>query len=66
MNNNNIKTTVSKVDIPHELTKDKEYKIYCERYDFETKAEEILIICNMGFEKWYERKLFVIKEVTND
>ena len=58
--NNNIITAVSKANIPHELTKDKKYKIYCERYDIETKVEEILIICNMGFEKWYKSELFVI------
>ena len=61
---NNVITAVSKVNVLYELTKDKTYRVRYERYDIETKAEEVLIICNMGFEKWYERNLFIIKEVT--
>ena len=58
---NNKATAVSKVDILHKLTKDKEYKIYFERYDTETKAEEILIFTDSNSrEKWYKRSLFII------
>ena len=59
---------IAKVNVKGEITKDKEYKVYFERFDTETKADEILIICDMGFEKWYKSELFMdkIKEVTND
>ena len=59
----NIIIAVSKVDIPHELTKDKEYKIYYERYDIETKTEEILVFTDGNSrEKWYKRGSFIIKK----
>ena len=56
------------VGIKGEITIERKYIVHCERIDSETKAEELLVICDKGFEKWYKKELFAdkIKEVTKD